>query len=53
LPAHRYWLIPVRDLLSFAVFIAGFAGRNVSWKGRRFRVLAGRRPILDQGATLE
>ncbi|MFL5063150.1 MAG: bacteriohopanetetrol glucosamine biosynthesis glycosyltransferase HpnI [Xanthobacteraceae bacterium] len=53
LPAHSYWLIPVRDLLSFAVLIAGFAGRNVSWKGRRFRVLAGGGPILDRGATLE
>jgi ceramide glucosyltransferase len=38
LPAHPYWLIPLRDLLSFAVFVAAFAGRAVVWKGRRFRL---------------
>jgi ceramide glucosyltransferase len=53
LPAHSYWLLPVRDLLSFAVFIAGFAGRNVSWKGRRFRVLVEDGPILERGAPLQ
>jgi ceramide glucosyltransferase len=53
LPAHPYWLIPVRDLLSFAVLMAGFAGRNVSWRGRRFRVLAEGGPILERGATLQ
>jgi ceramide glucosyltransferase len=40
LPAHPYWLIPVRDVLSFAVFIAGLAGQRVSWRGHRFRVEA-------------
>ncbi len=33
-----YWLVPPRDLLSFAVFLASFLGRNVSWKDRRFLV---------------
>jgi ceramide glucosyltransferase len=37
---HPYWLVPVRDLLSFAVFIASFAGRDVTWKGHDFRVKA-------------
>jgi ceramide glucosyltransferase len=36
LPPHPYWLIPVRDLLSFAVFLAGFAARDVSWRGHRY-----------------
>ena len=37
LPPHPYWLIPVRDLLSFAVFVAGFrrprrdAGRGTAY----------------------
>jgi len=53
LPPHPYWLIPVRDVLSFAVFIAGLTGRNVVWKGRRFRVLAEPGPILERGATLQ
>lgn len=39
LPAHQYWLIPLRDLLSFAVFVAGFFGRDVSWQGRRYRLM--------------
>ena len=32
------WLVPLRDLLSFAVRIASFLGRSVSWRGGRFRV---------------
>jgi ceramide glucosyltransferase len=52
LPAHPYWLVPVRDLLSFAVFIAGFAGRVVTWKGRRFRVLPDSTPMLERESPL-
>jgi ceramide glucosyltransferase len=32
------WLLPVRDLLSFAVFIASFLGRSIAWRDRRFRI---------------
>jgi ceramide glucosyltransferase len=39
LPSHPYWLIPARDLLSFAVFVAGFFGRDVSWQGHRYRLM--------------
>jgi ceramide glucosyltransferase len=39
LPRHPYWLIPVRDLLSFAVFVAGFAARGVSWRGHRYKLM--------------
>ncbi|MFL4968067.1 MAG: bacteriohopanetetrol glucosamine biosynthesis glycosyltransferase HpnI [Xanthobacteraceae bacterium] len=52
LPPHPYWLIPARDLLSFAVFIAGFTGRAINWKGRRFRVLSEYGPILERGSPL-
>jgi ceramide glucosyltransferase len=38
LPRHPYWLIPVRDLLSFAVFLVGFAARGVSWRGHRYKL---------------
>ncbi len=31
-------LLPVRDMLSFAVFLNAFLGKTVSWRGRRFRV---------------
>jgi ceramide glucosyltransferase len=40
-PLHPYWLIPLRDLLSFAVFVAGFAARNVDWQGRTYRLTPG------------
>jgi len=32
------WLLLVRDLLSFGVFIASFLGRSVAWRDRRFRI---------------
>lgn len=38
LPRTQTWLIPVRDLLSFAVFVASFCTRTVAWRNRRFRV---------------
>ena len=33
-----WWLLPLRDLLSFAVFVASFLGRSVAWRDRRFRI---------------
>jgi ceramide glucosyltransferase len=38
LKAAPLWLLPVRDLLSFGVFIASFFGRSVAWRDRRFRI---------------
>lgn len=38
LPRARLWLLPLRDVLSFAVFIGSFCGRNVSWRDQIFRV---------------
>jgi ceramide glucosyltransferase len=35
-----WWLMPLRDLLSFAVFCATFFVEKVSWRGRRFQVRA-------------
>jgi ceramide glucosyltransferase len=32
------WLLPIRDLLSFAVFIASLFGGTVEWKARRLRI---------------
>jgi ceramide glucosyltransferase len=40
LPPQPYWLLPLRDLLSFAVFVSSFFGRNASWKGRRYRFVS-------------
>ena len=42
LPPQPYWQVPGRDLLSFTVFVASFLGRDVSWKGHRYRLFAGK-----------
>jgi ceramide glucosyltransferase len=36
--AGPYWLLPLRDLLSFAVFLASLTGETVDWRGSRFAV---------------
>ncbi len=36
--AGPLWLMPVRDVLSFGVFLWSFAVNTVGWQGRRFRV---------------
>lgn len=37
--AGSYLLVPVRDLLSFTVYVASFFGATVKWRGNRFRVV--------------
>ncbi|HWD58881.1 MAG TPA: bacteriohopanetetrol glucosamine biosynthesis glycosyltransferase HpnI [Stellaceae bacterium] len=41
LPLAGLWLLPLRDLLSFAVFAGSFCGRNVSWRDQLFRIEPG------------
>jgi ceramide glucosyltransferase len=36
--AGPYWLLPLRDLLSFAVFVASLYGETVHWRGTHFAV---------------
>lgn len=36
--AGPLWLIPLRDLLSFGVFLSSFVVNTIGWQGRRFRV---------------
>jgi ceramide glucosyltransferase len=38
LPTAGLWLLPLRDLLSFAVFVGSFCGRSVSWRDQLFRI---------------
>jgi len=38
LPRTGLWLLPLRDAMSFAVFLGSFCGRNVSWRDQLFRV---------------
>jgi ceramide glucosyltransferase len=36
--AGPHWLLPLRDTISFLVFLASFLGQKVAWRGTRFRV---------------
>jgi ceramide glucosyltransferase len=36
--AGPYWLLPLRDLLSFAVFVTSLFGETVHWRGTHFAV---------------
>jgi ceramide glucosyltransferase len=36
------WLLPVRDLVAVAVWLASFAGHTVTWRGDRFELRKGR-----------
>jgi ceramide glucosyltransferase len=47
LPKAGLWLLPVRDLLSFAVFVGSFFGRSVSWRDQLFRIEASGRMTFD------
>ncbi|MGH7097228.1 MAG: bacteriohopanetetrol glucosamine biosynthesis glycosyltransferase HpnI [Stellaceae bacterium] len=47
LSTARLWLLPVRDLLSFAVFLASFCGRGVVWRDHALRVAASGRLNVD------
>jgi ceramide glucosyltransferase len=40
LAAPPYWLAPPRDLLSFAVFVWSFCGRDLAWRGRNYHIRA-------------
>lgn len=36
--AESLWLIPLREVLSFVVWVASYSGRQVEWRGQRFAV---------------
>lgn len=40
LEAHPYWLLPIRDMLSFMNFTWAFVSGAVTWKGHDYRVVA-------------
>src|SRR5271169_3622766 len=39
---RHWWLLPVRDLVAVAVWVASFAGHTVTWRGDRFELKNGR-----------
>lgn len=40
LASHPYWLLPIRDILSFMNFSWSFVSGAVTWKGHDYRVVA-------------
>jgi ceramide glucosyltransferase len=39
---RHLWLLPIRDLVAVAIWIASFAGHTVTWRGDRFELKNGR-----------
>jgi len=44
---RRISLLPIRDLMSFGVWIASYFSRSVIWRGRRLRLLSDGKMVLD------
>jgi ceramide glucosyltransferase len=38
LPPQPYWLIPLYDLIAFAIYLVSFAGTRVTWRRYKYRV---------------
>jgi ceramide glucosyltransferase len=39
LTSRGWWLIPFQDLISACVWVAGFFGNTIDWRGRRYKLL--------------
>ena len=39
LSRQRWWLIPILDFMSLLVWIYGFFGSTIDWRGRRYKLL--------------
>jgi len=39
LTRHLWWLTPLQDIASFLVWIAGFFGNTIVWRGRKYYLL--------------
>jgi ceramide glucosyltransferase len=39
LTRRRWWLVPIQDVISLLVWIAGFFGSTIDWRGRRYKLL--------------
>jgi ceramide glucosyltransferase len=46
LRGQPWWLLPLRDILSFGIFLGALFGRAVEWRGQRYRV--GRNGVMSR-----
>ncbi len=45
----RWWLIPMQDMLSLAVWVAGFFGKRIRWRDREYKLTRdGRMSRIDR-----
>jgi ceramide glucosyltransferase len=42
-----FWLLPLRDLVAVGVWVAGFAGNTIVWRGERFTLKDGKLHKVD------
>ncbi len=42
-----FWLVPVRDLMGFVLWLTAFFGNSVTWRGRRFHLASGGRLVSE------
>jgi ceramide glucosyltransferase len=47
LPRENLWLIPLQDIIAFAVYVASFFGASVHWRGADYRV-AGDGTLIEE-----
>jgi ceramide glucosyltransferase len=40
LSARLFWLVPLQDVLSFAMWVGGFFGNTILWRGRKYYLRA-------------
>lgn len=49
---RNFWLVPLRDLLSFLIWCSSWVGRRVEWRGRVFEVARDGKMIRVGGAEV-
>jgi ceramide glucosyltransferase len=37
-----FWLLPLRDILGFSVWLAGYFGSTIVWRGNEFQLKNGK-----------
>ena len=39
---RRWWLLPLRDAISFFIWVASYFSSEINWRGTRYRVVNGK-----------